>query len=151
MRLALGSDHAGFRLKEILLDVLARTGFDVQDCGTDSEQPVDYPPIIRRLALQVLHGEADRGIVIGGSGNGEAMAANRMRGIRCAVCWNIESARLAAAHNDANLIALGARLLKPETAIRIVRVWLRTPFEAGRHARRIRQLDEVRPLRKAAN
>ena len=143
MKLALGSDHAGFVHKTLIESFLELSGHEVLDCGTHSEEPVDYPPIIRKVAEIVLRGEAERGIVLGGSGNGEAMAANRFRGIRCALCWNGESARLSRAHNDANLLSLGARLLDREQTLEIVRIWLQTPFEGGRHLQRIRQLDAL--------
>jgi ribose 5-phosphate isomerase B len=141
MRIAIGSDHAGFRYKEALRAELARAGHELRDFGTDSEEPVDYPLFIRPVAEAVARGEFERGIVLGGSGNGEAMAANRVRGARCAVCWSVESARLARAHNDANLLAVGQRLLHLDLVRAIVRVFLETPFDGGRHARRIAQLD----------
>jgi ribose 5-phosphate isomerase B len=141
MKIAIGSDHAGFRYKEIIRQNLAGLGHEVRDFGTDSEAPVDYPLFIRPVALAVAGGEAERGIVLGGSGNGEAIAANRVKGVRCALCWNTESARLARRHNDANVLSLGQRLLAEEVALEIVRVWLNTPFEGGRHLRRIQLLD----------
>ena len=141
MKIAIGSDHAGFRYKEIIKQNLAGLGHEVKDFGTDSEAPVDYPLFIRPVALAVAGGEAERGIVLGGSGNGEAMAANRVKGVRCALCWNTESARLARQHNDANMLSLGQRLLTEDIALEIVRVWLDTPFEGGRHLRRIQLLD----------
>jgi ribose 5-phosphate isomerase B len=141
MKIAIGSDHAGFRYKEIIKQNLAGLGHEVNDFGTDSEAPVDYPLFIRPVALAVASGEAERGIVLGGSGNGEAMAANRVKGVRCALCWNTESARLARQHNDANMLSLGQRLLAEDLALEIVRVWLDTPFEGGRHLRRIELLD----------
>jgi ribose 5-phosphate isomerase B len=141
MKIAIGSDHAGFRYKEILKHYLSGLAHEVKDFGTDSEAPVDYPLFIRPVALAVASGEAERGIVLGGSGNGEAMAANRVRGVRCALCWNTESARLARRHNDANVLSLGQRLLAEDLALEIVRVWLDTPFEGGRHLRRIQLLD----------
>jgi len=141
MKIAIGSDHAGFRYKELIKQYLAELGHQVTDFGTDSEAPVDYPLFIRPVALAVAAGEVERGVVLGGSGNGEAMAANRVKRVRCALCWNIESARLARRHNDANMLSLGERLLTEETALEIVRVWLDTPFEGGRHVRRIELLD----------
>ena len=141
MKIAIGSDHAGFRYKEIIKQNLAGLGHEVKDFGTDSETPVDYPLFIRPVALAVAGGEAERGIVLGGSGNGEAMAANRVKGVRCALCWNTESARLARQHNNANMLSLGQRLLTEEIALEIVRVWLDTPFEGGRHLQRIQLLD----------
>ena len=141
MKIAIGSDHAGFRYKEIIKQNLAGLAHEVKDFGTDSEDPVDYPLFIRPVALAVASGEAERGIVLGGSGNGEAMAANRVKRVRCALCWNAESARLARQHNDANMLSLGQRLLAEDVALEIVRVWLDTPFEGGRHLRRIQLLD----------
>ncbi len=142
MKIAIGSDHAGFRYKERIKQLLEDLGYEVNDFGTDSEQPVDYPLFIRPVALAVAGGEAERGIVLGGSGNGEAMAANRVKGVRCALCWNVESARLARQHNDANILSLGQRMLTEDAALEIVQVWLQTEFEGGRHLRRIQLLDQ---------
>jgi len=142
MKIAIGSDHAGYRYKEEIKRFLTGQGHDVQDFGTHSEESVDYPLFIRPAAEAVAAGTCERGIVLGGSGNGEAMAANRLRGIRCALCWNAESARLARLHNDANMISLGERMMPLETALEIVRIWLETPFEGGRHVRRIQLLDQ---------
>ena len=141
MRIAIGSDHAGFRLKELIKQWQSALGHEMHDFGTDSEAPVDYPLFIRPVAEAVARGEFERGIVLGGSGNGEAIVANRVRGVRCSLCWNEDSARLARAHNDANVLSLGGRLLTPEVAREIVRVWLVTPFDGGRHAKRIAQID----------
>ncbi|HVF62154.1 MAG TPA: ribose 5-phosphate isomerase B [Thermoanaerobaculia bacterium] len=141
MRIALGSDHAGFRYKERLAEWLRGAGHEVVDFGTHSEEPVDYPLFVRPAAAAVARGECERAIVLGGSGNGEAMAANRLRGVRCALCWSVESASLARRHNDANALSLGERLVPWETAVEIVRTWLETPFEGGRHVRRIEMLD----------
>lgn len=141
MRIAIGSDHAGFRYKERLRQALGEEGHEVTDFGTDSEAPVDYPLVIRPLARAVAAGRYDRGIILGGSGNGEAIVANRVRGIRCTLCWNVESARLAREHNDANVLSLGERLIAAEQLLPIVRVWLTTPFEGGRHARRVALID----------
>ena len=141
MKIAIGSDHAGYKYKEKIKQFLSGLGHVVVDFGTDSEEPVDYPLFIRPVALAVARGEADRGVVLGGSGNGEAMAANRVRGVRCAVCWNVESARLARQHNNANIISLGQRMITEEAALEIVHVWLETPFEGGRHLHRIQLLD----------
>ena len=143
MKIAIGSDHAGFRYKQTIKEFLGRLGHTVIDLGTDSEAPVDYPLFIRPVALMVAKGEAERGIVLGGSGNGEAMTANRIRGIRCALCWNVESAKLARRHNDANMLSLGQRMMTEQLAIEIVRVWLETPFEGGRHVRRIELIDQL--------
>src|SRR6202045_3923271 len=133
MKIAIGSDHAGFEYKEKIKILLAGLGHEVRDFGTFSAQPVDYPLFIRPAAEAVARGDCERGIVLGGSGNGEAIVANRVRGIRCALCWNIESAKLARQHNDANMLSLGQRMMPLETALEIVRVWLDTPFEGGRH------------------
>jgi ribose 5-phosphate isomerase B len=141
MKIAIGSDHAGFRYKERIKQLLNSLGHEVTDFGTHSEEPVDYPLFIRPVAEAVARGEHDRGVVLGGSGNGEAMAANRVKKIRCAVCWNVESARLARLHNDANVISLGQRMMSEEQALEIVKVWLETEFEGGRHVRRIQELD----------
>jgi ribose 5-phosphate isomerase B len=145
MRIAIGSDHAGFRYKEWLRQALAGEGHEVTDFGTDSDQPVDYPLVIRPVAEAVAAGRFDRGIVLGGSGNGEAIVANRVRGVRCTLCWNVDSARLAREHNDANVLSLGERLIAPEDLLPIVRTWLSTPFEGGRHARRVAQIDGGAP------
>ena len=115
----------------------------MHDFGTHSTEPVDYPLFIRPVALAVSRGEYERGIVLGGSGNGEAIVANRVPGIRCGVCWNVESARLNRAHNDANMLALGERLLTEPEALAILETWLTTPFEGGRHLQRIRLIDEL--------
>ena len=141
MKIAIGSDHAGFRYKEMLKQHLAAQGHDIRDFGTDSTEPVDYPKFIRPVAEAVARGEFDRGIVLGGSGNGEAIVSNRVRGVRCSLCWNVESARLARAHNNANVLALGERLVSKEDALRIVDMWMTTPFEDGRHQRRIDMID----------
>jgi ribose 5-phosphate isomerase B len=141
MKISLGTDHAGFRYKEKIKGLLASLGHEVKDFGTWSEEPVDYPQFIRPAAEAVARGECDRGIVFGGSGNGEAMAANKVRGVRCALCWNEESARLSRQHNDANVLSLGQRLIAEELALEIVRIWLATPFEGGRHAKRIAELE----------
>ena len=141
MKIAIGSDHAGFAYKEKIKQFLDALGHEVTDFGTDSEAPVDYPLFIRPVAEAVARGDVERGVVLGGSGNGEAMAANRVKGVRCALCWNVESARLARQHNDANVVSLGQRMISEEEALEIVRVWLVTGFEGGRHLRRIRLLD----------
>ena len=141
MRIAIGSDHAGFRYKERLKQALGEEGHEVTDFGTDSDQPVDYPLVIRPVAEAVAAGRFDRGIVLGGSGNGEAIVANRVRGVRCTLCWSVESARLGRQHTDANVLSLGERLIAPADLLPIVRTWLSTPFEGGRHARRVAQID----------
>jgi len=141
MKIGIGADHAGYQYKEQIKRFLTERGEEVQDFGTDSEESVDYPAIMRQVAVAVAQGGCDRGIVLGGSGNGEAIVANRVRGVRCAVCWSAETAKLARQHNDANVISMGQRLISLETALEIVRIWLETPFEGGRHARRIQQID----------
>lgn len=141
MRIGIGSDHAGFDYKERIRKFLAELGHEVEDFGTDSAQAVDYPLFIRPVAEAVARGACERGIVLGGSGNGEAIVANRVRGIRCALCWNLESARLAREHNNANMLSLGQRMMSPDMALGIVRTWLETPFEGGRHQRRIDLID----------
>src|SRR3989442_16036004 len=141
MNIAIGSDHAGFQYKEKIRDLLKQLGHTVTDFGAYSEEPVDYPLFIRPVAEAVARGQFERGIVLGGSGNGEAIVANRVKGIRCALCWNLESARLGRQHNDANLLSLGQRMMTIETALAIIRVWLETPFEGGRHLRRIQMID----------
>ncbi len=142
MRIALGTDHAGYRLKEKVKELLTSLGHEVVDFGTFSDEAVDYPLFVRPAAEAVARGECERAIVFGGSGNGEAMTANKVRGVRCALCWNEEVARLSRQHNDANVLSLGERLIPEETALALVRVWLTTEFEGGRHARRIAMLDE---------
>lgn len=141
MNIAIGSDHAGFLYKELIKGVLTSQGHTVTDFGTESPASVDYPLFIRPVAEAVSRGAFDRGIVLGGSGNGEAMVANRVRGVRCSLCWNVESARLAREHNDANVLSLGERLVSWETVLAILEVWLTTEFQGGRHARRIQQID----------
>ncbi len=143
MKIALASDHAGYRYKREIAELLGERGHEVVDFGTDSTDSVDYPIYIAPAARAVAEGSCERGIVLGGSGNGEAMAANRFRGVRCALCWSADSARLAREHNDANMISIGERMMPLETALEIVRVWLDTPFEGGRHVRRIELLDRL--------
>src|SRR3954471_9326605 len=142
MKISLGTDHAGYRLKEKVKQLLESLGHQVVDFGTFSDEAVDYPLFVRPAAEAVARGECERGIVFGGSGNGEAMAANKVRGVRCALCWNEEVARLSRQHNDANVLSLGQRVILEETALEVVRVWLTTDFEGGRHALRIAQLDQ---------
>jgi ribose 5-phosphate isomerase B len=143
MRIAVASDHAGFQYKREILRYLEKLGHKAVDFGTDSTTSVDYPVFVHPAAQAVADGACDRGIVLGGSGNGEAMAANRHLGVRCALCWTPETARLAREHNDANMISLGERLIELEEALEIVHVWLETPFEGGRHVRRVALIDEV--------
>ncbi len=141
MKIAIGSDHAGFDYKETIKQFLHQLGHDVQDFGTHSRESVDYPVYIRPVAEAVARGDFERGIVLGGSGNGEAIVANKVRGIRCGLCWNVESAILNRQHNDANMLSLGQRMMSSETALEIVEVWLVTQFEGGRHIKRIQQIE----------
>jgi len=143
MKIALGSDHAGFRYKEKIKEFLISLGHKVEDFGTTSEEPVDYPKFIRPAAEAVARGECERGIVFGGSGNGEAMVANKVHGVRCALCWNEESTRLSRQHNDANVLSIGERMIPEDLALKIVRIWLETPFEGGRHESRVAQLNAM--------
>src|SRR5690242_11624332 len=143
MKIAIGSDHAGFEYKEQLRKMLAQAGHEVKDFGTYSSAAVDYPLFIRPVAEAVARGEFERGLVLGGSGNGEAIVANRVPGIRCTLCWNVESARYARLHNDANVLSIGERLVPASELEPILKVWLETPFEGGRHQRRIEQIDAV--------
>jgi ribose 5-phosphate isomerase B len=141
VKIAIGSDHAGFRYKENIKELLQNLGHDIADFGTHSEELVDYPLFIRPVAEAVARGGFERGIVLGGSGNGEAIVANRVRGVRCVLCWNIKSARLGRQHNNANVISIGERMVSLATALKIVRAWLDTPFEGGRHQHRIDLID----------
>jgi ribose 5-phosphate isomerase B len=143
VRVAIGSDHAGFALKAHLSETLISLGHDVDDIGTDSEEPVDYPPICAPVGRAVLKGEADRGIVLGGSGQGEQMTANKIRGVRAALCNDLYTARMSREHNDANVLSIGARIVAPQLADEIMTLWLTTPFEGGRHERRIAQIAEI--------
>jgi ribose 5-phosphate isomerase B len=141
MRIAIGSDHAGVVYKAMLAAFMRELGHEVKDFGPATEEAVDYPDYIRPVAEAVAGGEYDRGIVLGGSGNGEAIVANKVRGIRCAVCWDVTTARLARQHNDANIISIGQRVVGDETARDIARAFLTTDFEGGRHARRIAKIE----------
>jgi len=141
MKIAVGCDHEGYRYKEKIKQYLAGKGHDVEDFGTNSTEPCDYPDFVRPAAQAVAEGRCDRAIVLGGSGNGEAMAANKVRGVRCALCWNSTTARLSRQHNNANVLSLGAWTVSPEKALEIVDLWLNTDFENGRHQRRIDKLE----------
>jgi ribose 5-phosphate isomerase B len=143
VRISLGADHAGFPLKEELKAFLTQEGHEVLDHGTDSTEPVDYPAFCAAAARDVADGRADRAIVLGGSGQGEQIAANKVHGIRAALCHDLYLARLSREHNDANVLALGARIVAPAYAREIVRVWLGTAFEGGRHVPRIEQITEI--------
>jgi ribose 5-phosphate isomerase B len=141
MKIAIGTDHAGFHLKQILVANLKAEGYEILDFGTNSADPVDYPDFIRPAAEAAVNGQADRAIVLGGSGNGEAITANKVRGVRCALCWNEDTARLATEHNNANVISLGARQVSDTLALLIVHTWLAAKFEGGRHLRRIQKIE----------
>ena len=141
--IAIGSDHAGFKYKELIKAMLLADGHSVRDMGTDSEAPCDFPDFIRPVAEAVARGDFERGIVLGGSGNGEAIVANRIRGIRCGVCWNEQVAIWNRSHNDANCLSIGERTVTLDEALKIVRVWLATDFEGGRHIPRIQKLDSM--------
>ena len=140
-QIALGTDHAGYRLKETIKAHLESQGYMVVDYGTDSEDPVDYPDFVRPAAASVAMAECDVGIVFGGSGNGEAMVANKVPGIRCGLCWNVESARLTKEHNDANMLSIGGRMVSVSDGIKIVDTWLDAEFQGGRHQARIDKID----------
>lgn len=143
VRIAMGCDHAGFPLKEALKAFLKEEGHEVEDFGTDSEEMVDYPDFCAAAARAVVDGRADRGIVLGGSGQGEQLAANKVRGTRAALCNDLYLTELSRRHNDANVLAMGGRIVAVALAQEIVRLWLATPFEGGRHARRLEQVAEI--------
>jgi ribose 5-phosphate isomerase B len=145
MRIAIGSDHAGFALKQHLVSTLRRLGHEVDDFGTHDEEPVDYPPICARVGRAVVQGKASRGVVIGGSGQGEQIAANKVAGVRAALCNDLYTTRMSRQHNDANVLAIGGRIVAPGLADEILALWLETPFEGGRHQRRI---DEIAAIEK---
>jgi ribose 5-phosphate isomerase B len=140
MKISLGSDHAGFEYKQAIAEMLRTQGHEVIDCGTHSADSTDYPLWCIPAAEKVAKGEADKGIVFGGSGNGEAIAANKVKGIRCAIAWSDDTARLGSEHNNANVLSIGERMVSLETAKRLVDIWLSTPFEGGRHLKRIEEL-----------
>jgi ribose 5-phosphate isomerase B len=143
VRIAIGSDHAGFALKEHLKPLLEREGHEMLDVGTDSAEPVDYPTFCARVGHAVAEGRAERGIVLGGSGQGEQIAANKVRGVRAALCHDLYLARLSRQHNDANVLGMGARIVAPPLAEEIVREWLATPFEGGRHVARLEEITRI--------
>ena len=143
MKIALGADHAGFPLKTLFIERLKGAGHEVLDQGTDSEEPVDYPPFCAAAARAVVRGQADRGIVMGGSGQGEAIAANKVHGARAALCNDLFTAKLGRLHNDANVLAIGARIVAPQLAYEILQVFLDTPFEGGRHVARLEQIAAI--------
>ena len=141
MKIAIASDHAGFTYKESIKSFLTKLGHEVRDFGTISAEPVDYPSFIRPLAEAVACDEFERGIILGGSGNGEAIVANKISGVRCTLCWSEQTAKWARQHNDGNILSLGQRTINELMALRIVQVWLDTPFEGGRHAQRVWQIE----------
>jgi ribose 5-phosphate isomerase B len=143
VRVAVGCDHAGYPLKLALAAFLREEGHEVLDLGTDSEEMVDYPDFCAAAARAVVDGRADRGLVLGGSGQGEQIAANKVRGARAALCNDPYLAELSRRHNDANVLAIGGRIVAPALAKEILRVWLATPFDGGRHARRVEQVAEI--------
>jgi ribose 5-phosphate isomerase B len=151
VRVAIGADHAGFLLKEHLLGTLARLGHTVEDHGTHSEAPVDYPPICIGVAQAVVRGLADRGIVLGGSGQGEQIAANKVVGARAALCNDLYTARLSRQHNDANVLSMGGRIVAFGLADEILELWLGTAFEGGRHQRRLDQIAAAEETRHNAS
>lgn len=140
MKISIGSDHAGFLYKEAIKQLLHTQGHEVVDCGTFNQEHCDYPLTIIPAAERVASGDCERGIVLGGSGNGEAIAANKVKGIRCALVWNEDTASLARQHNNANVIAIGERMISLEMAKQLVTLWIETTFEGGRHERRINLL-----------
>ena len=143
MRVSIGADHAGFELKQHLIATLEADGHEVLDLGTHSTERVDYPPICAAVGRAVVAGEADRGIVLGGSGQGEQIAANKVRGVRAALCNDLYTARLSREHNDANVLSMGGRIVAFGLADEILRLWLSTPYEGGRHAARLAQIRDI--------
>jgi ribose 5-phosphate isomerase B len=143
VRVAVGGDHAGFRLKQELVGFLKELGHEVEDLGTDSEAAADYPPICAAVGRAVRDGRVERGVVLGGSGQGEQIAANKVRGVRAALCNDLYTARMSRRHNDANVLSIGARVVAPDLAREILAAWLDTGFEGGRHERRVRQIGEI--------
>jgi ribose 5-phosphate isomerase B len=141
MKIALGSDHAGFLYKEKVKALLISLGHEVKDFGTDSEKPVPYPEYIRPAAQAVANGECEKGIVFGGSGNGEAIVANKVKGVRCGYVWNSQTAELCRKHNDANVMSIGGRMISEYIALECVKIFLDTAFEGGRHIERIKEIE----------
>ena len=145
MKISLGCDHAGYSYKERIKTYLTGLGHEVRDFGTFSPEMTDYPLFVRPAAEAVARGECERGIVLGGSGNGEAIVANKVKGVRCALCWNEATAKASRQHNDANVLSIGERMISVETALMVVRIFLETPFDpaagGGRHARRIAMIE----------
>lgn len=143
MTIALASDHAGYKFKQLIKNHLSARGIDFFDFGTNSEAPCDYPDFVIPAAKALRDGLADRAIVLGGSGNGEAIAANRINGVRCCLCWTVELAELARKHNNSNALSLGQRVIPEDQVIKIVDTWLDTPFEGGRHIPRLAKIEEL--------
>ncbi len=143
MKIALASDHAGFEYKEIIKKFLIEKGYEIEDFGTYSNESCAYPEFVVPAAKAVVSGSCDKAIVLGGSGNGEAIAANKVRGVRCGLAWDLRSARLCREHNNANVLSLGQRMMAIEEALEIVELWLNTEFEGGRHQDRIDMLDQI--------
>jgi ribose 5-phosphate isomerase B len=143
MRIAIGGDHAGYPLKQHLVGVLTGWGNAVDDLGTNSTEPVDYPPFCAAVARAVVRGDADMGVVLGGSGQGEQISANKVHGARAALCNDLYTARMAREHNNANVLSIGARIVAPELAEEIARIFLDTPFEGGRHQRRLDEIAKI--------
>jgi ribose 5-phosphate isomerase B len=143
LKISIASDHAGYVYKEAIKKHLLAQGHEVIDFGTDSEQRCDYPDFIRPAAEAVAKGQCQRALVLGGSGNGEAMVANKVEGIRCALCWDLESTKLSRRHNDANVLSLGARLIPLELTLEMVDLWLVEPFDGGRHEWRIEKIESA--------
>jgi ribose 5-phosphate isomerase B len=143
LTIAIGSDHAGFNYKQAIIEHLKSRGHPVRDFGTDSTESCDYPRFVRPAAEAVVKGEADRGIVLGGSGNGEAIVANKVRGVRCALCFSDDTAKWSRGHNDANCLAIGERTVSLKSALRIVDLFLATEFDGGRHQLRVDQIEPV--------
>ena len=143
MKIAIASDHAGYAYKELLKSRLIELGHEVRDFGTSSPESVDYPDFIRPAAEAVASGECERGIVLGGSGNGEAIAANKVKGVRATLCWDEATARWGRLHNNANVLAIGERTITGEMALKILEIWMTTEFEGGRHARRVEKIETL--------
>lgn len=143
MKVVIGADHAGYRLKQHLIQHLKDRGYEVEDLGTDSEEPIDYPPIAAAVGRAVVERRADRGIMLGGSGQGEQIAANKVSGVRAALCNDLYTARMSRQHNDANVLTIGARVVGSTLAEEIVDLWLETRFEGGRHERRVEQITDI--------
>lgn len=141
MKISIGSDHAGFEYKQRIIAYLQKQGHEVADVGTNNAESTDYPLFIIPAAEHVRDGKTERGIVVGGSGNGEAIAANKVKGVRCALCWNDETAEFSRRHNNSNVLSIGQRMVSIEIALNVVKIWLETPFDGGRHQRRIDELD----------